>query len=75
MKYPVVRNIQNGDAYFYKGDCVFQNIRTGKEGSIEPELAQKILKTNLDATELINENPIIIEMIQKLNLKFDNNKK
>lgn len=69
---PIVRNIQNNDLYRYLGGNKFRNLRTGKEGIIDDELAQKVFKINLEATELINENPIIEEIIKSLGLKFDN---
>ena len=72
---PVVRNVQNNDAYFYNGDNVFENIRSGASGIVDDGTAARIFKLNVDATEMINEYPLISEMIQKLNLKFNNNKK
>lgn len=71
---PVVRNIQNSDLYYYKGENVFQNVRTGDEGVVDDEMAKRIFKINIEATETLNEYPLVVEMIKKLNLKFDNNK-
>lgn len=65
----IVRNIQNNDLYRYLGDNKFRNIRTGQEGVIGDEQAQQVFKINIDATELLNEHPIIEEMIKSLNLK------
>jgi hypothetical protein len=70
----IVRNIQNNDVYRYLGNNIFKNLRTGNEGEVSDEVAKKVFKINLEATELINENPILEEMIKALNLKFDNNK-
>lgn len=72
---PVVRNIQNNDLYFYEGENKFRNVRTGKDGVVDDETARKIFKINVEATEIINEYPIVEEMIKVLNLKFDNNLK
>lgn len=72
---PVVRNIQNNDLYFYAGDNRFENIRTGKDGIVDDDTAARIFKINTAASEILNEYPLIGELIQKLNLKFDNNKK
>lgn len=69
---PICRNIQNNDLYRYLGGNRFRNLRTGKEGDVSDELAQTTLKINLEATELINQNPLLEEMIKVLNLKFDN---
>lgn len=67
----ICRNIQNNDIYRYLGNDEYVNLRTGKQGKIKPDVAQKVLKINLEATELINENPIIEDLIRTLNLKFD----
>lgn len=67
---PVVRNVQNNDLYRYLGGNKFINIRTGVEGVAEDEAARKVFRINLEATEMINENPIIEMLINKLNLKF-----
>lgn len=71
---PVVRNVQNNDAYEYLGSNKFRNLRTLKEGEVDEEKAKEIFKINVDATSIINNYPIVGEMINVLNLKFDNNK-
>lgn len=68
---PIVRNIQNNDAYAFLGGNRFINLRTGKEGEVNEEKAKDVFKFNIEATELINEFPIIETMIKQLNLKFD----
>lgn len=68
---PVVRNIQNNDAYEYLGENRYKNLRTGKIGEVAEDLAQKVFKFNLELTTMMNESPEIEAMIQKLNLKFD----
>lgn len=68
---PVVRNVQNNDLYFYEGGLRFTNIRTGKSGDIETEIAEKVLKINVEATQIINEYPEIENLIKTLNLKFE----
>jgi len=67
----IVRNIQNNDLYRYLGNDEYLNIRTGNKGNIEPEAAKKILRINVEATELFNDNPLIEEMIKALNLKIE----
>lgn len=67
----IVRNIQNNDLYRYLGNDEYKNLRTGNVGRIEPDMANRLLKINLDATALINENPIIEDLIKTLNLKFE----
>lgn len=70
----ICRNIQNNDLYRYFGENKFRNLRTGNEGVLEDENAREVLKINVEATVIINEYPIIEDLIKKLNLKFDNNK-
>jgi len=68
---PVCRNKKTGELYLYQGDGVFKNIRTGTEGVIETELAQKILSVNVEATQMLNEYPILQEAINRLNLVME----
>ena len=70
---PVVRNIQTGDLYFYEGENIFKNIRTEKSGKVEDEMARKVFRFNIEATEMINEFPNLEIMINKLKLKFEKN--
>ena len=69
----IVRNIQTNDLYRYHGNDEYTNIRSGVRGEIKPELAQKIFKINLEATELIEQYPEIEKLINKLKLKFKSN--
>lgn len=69
----IVRNIQNNDLYIYLGENKFRNMRTGKEGIIDDEMARKVFKINVEATAIWNENPMLEQLINSLNLKFDNN--
>lgn len=67
----IVRNIQNNDLYRYHGNDEYENIRTGKRGVIDEEMAKRCFKINLEATELINEYPVIEDLIKKLDLKIE----
>lgn len=67
----VVRNIQNNDLYLFLGGNKFKNLRTGKEGEVDDETAQKIFKINIEATAIINEFPAIETLINTLKLKID----
>ena len=71
----IVRNKKTNDIYRYVGDNVFKNIRTEVEGKVSDEAAKKTFVINLDATELINEHPIIEDLIRTLNLKIEVNDK
>lgn len=67
----IVRNNKTNDLYRYLGENKFRNLRTGVEGIVSDEAARKTFVINLEATQLINENPIIETLIRTLNLKFD----
>ncbi len=69
----IVRNIQTNDLYRYHGENEYTNVRTGIKGVIGEELARKIFKINLEATELCEEYPEIEKLIYTLKLKFKNN--
>lgn len=71
----IVRNIQNNGVYRYIGDNKFVNVVTGQEGTVGDEMAAKVFKINVGATEMISEYPIVEDFIKSLGLKFDNNKK
>lgn len=68
--YPVVRHKKTNSMYFFKGDNIFQNIITNVEGIVSDKIAQEIFAVNLDATRLINENPLLQTLIEKLELKI-----
>lgn len=68
---PVVRNIQNNDAYEYLGENEYRNLRTGKSGTVDEETARKIFKVNLELTTMLTENEVVADLIHKLNLKID----
>lgn len=70
--FPILRNIKNNEAYKFLGENRFQNLRTGIIGEVSDEMARKVFKFNIQATEIINEYPQIEELIKRLNLRFDN---
>lgn len=69
---PVLRNVQNNDLYEWDGEK-FTNLRTLKSGVVDDETAKKVFKMNIDATQIINEYPIIKDLINTLNLKIEKN--
>lgn len=68
---PICRHISNNDFYEYKGDDIFTNIRTGVSGKVDAEKAKKVFRFNLEATEIINQYPMVELLIKTLNLKCD----
>ena len=65
---PVVRNIKTQDVYFYNGDNEFTNIRTGVTGKVSDKAAAKTFKINAELSLLLNEYPLIAELINKADL-------
>jgi hypothetical protein len=72
---PVVRNVQTNDFYTYLGENKFQNIRTKAEGEVPADKASTLFRINIDATKMFNEFPLVNDLVNKLNLTFDNNQK
>lgn len=73
IKPAIVRNVNNNDLYAYFGEDKYKNLRTGVEGIVQPEIAQKAFKINIEATYFYNECRYFKELISKLNLKIDKN--
>jgi len=67
----IVRNIQNNQLYRYLGDNKFRNIVTGKEGLVDDEKAREVFKINVEVTWILNEYPLVEDLIEKLKLKID----
>lgn len=68
---PIVRNIETGDLYEYGGENVFTNLRTLQSGKVGDKAAQRTFKINVEATAIINEYPLLKELIKAANLKFE----
>lgn len=67
----VVRNKKTDDLYKFNGGNSFTNIRTGVTGEVSDEAARKTFAINLEATQLLSEYPLILDLIKTLNLKID----
>lgn len=67
----VCRNINSNDSYLYLSGNRWRNLRTGVEGEIPDETAQKVFKINLELTHFLAENPLVEDLIRCLNLKID----
>ena len=72
--YPVVRHIKTNALYFYKGNCIYENIMTNKEGLVADEKAAIVFSINLDATEILNKYPLVSELIKGCELTMDTTK-
>jgi hypothetical protein len=66
----ILRNIKTSDLYEHIEDNKFVNLRTLKSGEVTEELAAKVFRINVEATELIHKNPAIKNLINKLQLKL-----
>ena len=52
----------------HNGGNEYTNLRTGVSGTVSDEAAQKTFSINLEATAIVNEFPLVGEMIKRLNL-------
>ncbi len=68
--YPIVSNRKTNDVYKFHGGTTFENLRTGQTGEVPEDLAAKVFAMEPEASEMINEYPLIGEMINRLNLKL-----
>lgn len=70
--YPVVRHIKTDTLYFYKGENIYKNILTGVEGVVSEDKARFVFLIDLNATELLNKYPNIIELMKNCDLTTSN---
>lgn len=66
--FAVVRNIQNNQLYKYIGGNTFINVITGKSGEVPDEVAKRIFKISLPATDILNKYPNVELLIKELEL-------
>ena len=67
----ICRNTQTNDLYLYQGDNTYKNLRTGAVSVIPEDMAQKYLAVNIVAPQIINDFPLVAEMINRLNMCVD----
>lgn len=67
----IVRHIKSDAMYEYRGDNKYRNLITGVDGEVEPDKAKDIFVVNLLATHVMNEYPLVKELVSKLKLKID----
>jgi len=68
---PICRNIQNGMFYAFEGGNTFRNLVTDNAGEVSDEKAKEIFRFNPALSEIINEYPIVEDLIKTLKLKAD----
>jgi DNA-binding response OmpR family regulator len=66
--FAVVRNIQNNQLYKYVGGTTYINVITGRSGEVSDDVAKRIFKINLGATDMLNKYPNVEELINRLEL-------
>lgn len=73
---PVVRSVKTKDLYFYNGGNEFTNIRTKVSGKVTDLAAQKTFKISPEMSILLNDYPMVAELINRLDLTTEiiNNK-
>lgn len=67
----IVRHIKSNVPYEYLGENKFRNLCTQQEGIVEDDKAREIFVINVEMTVLINEYPVLRELISRLKLKID----
>lgn len=65
---PLLMHKKTGNVYQHDGELKFTNLTTGASGELSPEIAQKYFVVSIRLNVMANENPEIIELIQKLGL-------
>lgn len=68
--YPVVSNRKTNDLYFFRGGTTFENIKTNKTGEVPVDLANKVFAMEPIVSQMINDFPLIGDLIKKLELKI-----
>tara|TARA_R110002126_G_scaffold66582_2_gene169207 strand:- start:851 stop:1075 length:225 start_codon:yes stop_codon:yes gene_type:complete len=66
--FAVVRNVQNNQLYKYVGGTTYINVITGRSGEVPDDVAKRIFKINLSATDMLNKYPNVEELINRLEL-------
>lgn len=67
----IVRHKKTNLLYSTEDGIKYKNLITDVEGEVPNDVAQKIFAINLDATELLNNNPNIEALIKKMQLKIE----
>ena len=70
----LVKNKQTNHIYQWNGDeamTSFTNLTTGATGHVPNELASKAFVIPVMLNKMVNENPLLLEMIKSLNLQLE----
>lgn len=73
--FAVVRNVQNNQLYKYIGGTTYVNVITGKSGEVSDDIAKRIFKINLAATDMLNKYPNVELLIKELQLITEKHEK
>jgi len=68
---PIVRHKKSSIPYEYRGENVFVNLITGKEGFVDDEKAREVFAINVEATQIFHEFPLVKQLISSLKMKLD----
>ena len=67
---PYLRHKKNNDIYKHIDGDKYLNVRTNVEWDIPTNIASEIFIINTSATEILNEYPLVNELINRLQLKI-----
>lgn len=68
----ILRNVQNDQFYKHVEGDTYLNLITGVEGNVDPEIARKVFRINVEMTALCHQFPNIELLVKSIKLKFDN---
>lgn len=67
----IVRHKKTNFLYSTEDGIKYKNLITDAVGEVPEDVAQKIFSINLNATEILNNNPNVIALIKSLELKIE----
>jgi len=61
---PICQHVKDKSLYLYRGNDVFESIVTGKQKTLGPEIASKIMTFNISITEMCNDYPDVLLLLK-----------
>lgn len=69
----IVRHKKTNLLYSTEDGVIYKNLITEVEGNVPEEVCKNVFSINLDATEILNNNPNVLSLIKSLKLKIEPN--
>ena len=61
---PICEHFRDKSLYLYRGNDVFESVLTGKQKTLGPEVASKIMTFNISLTEMCNDYPDVMGLLK-----------